>query len=422
MGRSSFEILFYCKKDTGKKSGKNSMMVRFSANGMKPVQMSLQCSVTPAIWNQKCGRAEGNSVEASELNALLNGITARFTNLYNDFLKRGELATPQQLKDAYLGKDVRRVKTLLEYFDEKLERQKQRIEARTMEKVTVDKYVRSIKYLKAFLHEKLKMNDFEFKNLTLDFIEQFQLFLTYDLGMQPNSAAKHLEHLKWTVAKAFKNGLMSFSPFDDYSIPKEDTKKEYLTESELGRIMGKEFASERMEKLRDIFVFCCFTGLAYIDAKKLNSNDLSVENDGKIWLITHRSKTGVKATVQLMDTPLSIMRKYDNEYKKSGRLLPVISNQKCNDYLKEIADLCGIKKHISFHCARYTFATTIMLNNGAELNHVQRGLGHKNIKQTQHYAELMLSTLGKTIDRCNQKTHKLQQLYLNHQAKAPAKP
>lgn len=261
------------------------------------------------------------------------------------------------------------------------------VEAGRLKKVTKDKSDRTIRYIIAFMHSDLQIRDIRFNQITLDFIEKFNVYLLSTQGLTYNSAAKHLEHLQWTVNKALQNGMMPRNPFNDFRIKKTETQKEYLNKYELGKILSKKFASKRIEKLRDVFIFCCFTGLSYSDAQKATVDNLSRENDGRLWLITYRNKTEVKSTVLLLDIAIKILDKYAEQRKQTGRLLPIISNQKCNEYLKEIADVCEIKKHLKFHCSRHTW-TMIAAELEIPKETIAATLGHGGNEVTDTFSSV----------------------------------
>ncbi len=154
--------------------------------------------------------------------------------------------------------------------------------------------------------------------------------------------------------------------------------------------MDTTFFVERLEHVRDVFVFCCFTGLAYADAKKLTHDDFVVGIDGELWINTKRTKTKTKSNIPVLPTAMMILEKYENSpLLVNGKVLPVLTNQKMNAYLKEIADLSGIKKKLTTHLARHTFATTVTLSNGVSIESVSKMLGHKSVRTTQHYAKIL---------------------------------
>jgi len=183
-----------------------------------------------------------------------------------------------------------------------------------------------------------------------------------------------------------------------------------LTETELQKIIDKEFDIERLCLVRDIFIFCCFTGLAYADVKKLKRNEIQIGIDGGKWIFTSRQKTEAPSRIPLLPTTLELLDRYKNHSQCSNgdKLLPVLSNQKMNAYLKEIADTCGIAKNFTFHIARHTFATTVTLGNGVPIETVSKMLGHKNLRTTQHYAKILdkkvsddMAVLRKKLQKVN---------------------
>ena len=160
--------------------------------------------------------------------------------------------------------------------------------------------------------------------------------------------------------------------------------------------MKKKFPTKRLEQVRDVFIFSCFTGLSYIDIKTLKASEICTSFDGKLWIMRHRQKTDTPVNVPLLKIPLAILKKYDGQLPK-GELLPVLSNQKLNSYLKEIADLCGINKNITFHMSRHTFAT-MCLNNGVKMENVSKMLGHTNVRTTQQYAKVLNAEVEKDFE------------------------
>ena len=172
---------------------------------------------------------------------------------------------------------------------------------------------------------------------------------------------------------------------------KKEVIPEFLTEHELNRIVSKKFTSERLSQVRDVFLFCCYTGLAFVDVEKLKPSEIGIGIDGTKWIFTHRQKTDALSRIPLLSVAIDILEKYKNHHDciNSGKVLPVLSNQKYNDYLKEIAGICSINKKFTTHTARHTFATTVTLSNGVPMESVSKMLGHKNLKTTQHYARVL---------------------------------
>lgn len=190
--------------------------------------------------------------------------------------------------------------------------------------------------------------------------------------------------------------LRSFLCYDSKFI---EVKRDFLDEQELFRLANKEMEIERIAQVRDIFLFSCYTGLAYIDTKNLTHSNIRIGIDGNKWIFTSRQKTKSISNIPLLPQAENIIEKYksDPHCVNSGSLLPVLSNQKMNAYLKEIADLCSIKKELTFHIARHTFATTVTLANGVPIESVSKMLGHKSIKTTQHYAKILDKKVGEDM-------------------------
>jgi site-specific recombinase XerD len=223
------------------------------------------------------------------------------------------------------------------------------------------------------------------------FITEFEYYLKTVRQCSHNTSLKYITNFKKIVRICIANGWLNRDPFVSYKARLKQIDRECLTEQELTAIIEKQFDSVRLEQVRDIFIFCCYTGLAYSDVKKLSSEHIIIGIDGERWIKLNRTKTDTRSSIPILPRASSILAKYANNLKciSSGRVLPVLTNQKMNGYLKEIADLCGIRKNITSHLARHTFATTVTLTNGVPLESVSKMLGHKSIKTTQHYAKII---------------------------------
>ena len=197
-------------------------------------------------------------------------------------------------------------------------------------------------------------------------------------------------NFKKIIRIAYANDWITKDPFANWKVRLKNVEREFLTSEELQQLMDTPFATERLEHVRDVFVFCCFTGLAYADVKKLTHDDFVTGIDGELWINTKRTKTKTKSNIPVLPTPMMILEKYeDSPYLINDKVLPVLTNQKMNAYLKEIAHLSGIKKNLTTHLARHTFATTVTLSNGVSIESVSKMLGHKSLRTTQHYAKIL---------------------------------
>lgn len=210
-----------------------------------------------------------------------------------------------------------------------------------------------------------------------------------------------MKFFKQVINKAIRAGMITVDPFNGYKISIERVDRGFLSEDDLTKMMSKTFASKRLEQVRDIFIFACFTGLAYIDLANLRVDNIQKMFDGRLWIVTHRQKTNTKVTVPLLPPALKILKKYEGEFV-DGKILPIITNQKMNCYLKEISEICGIEKNLTFHLARHTFATTMTLGKGVPIETVSKMLGHTNVQTTQIYARITNDKISKDMNWLSQ--------------------
>ena len=375
-----FKVSYYLRSNYENKQGKSPVMVRIFLNGEMLNVGSSGVSVDKKMWNSSTNRLKGRTTEALSINAQLDEISSSLHGIFRRHELDGEL-TLDKIKSIYLGKN--RIKTtFMELFNKYLEDLKNQVgNGKTI--ATYHKYSAACKHFENFLHFKYGRKDLMPSELTHVVIHDFDVYLRTTVALKPNSATKTLKYLKTVVIFARKTGVMVRDPFVHYHFHMEQVDRGFLTDEEIQCIMQKEFATPRLEVVRDIFIFSCFCGLAYIDVANLTLDNI-VSLDGRKWIMTKRQKTNIPSNILLLDIPLMIIDKYKGKTAK-GKLLPILSNQKMNSYLKEIADLCGLKKNLTFHVARHTFATMI-LSKGVPIESVSKMLGHTNIKTTQIYA------------------------------------
>ena len=216
---------------------------------------------------------------------------------------------------------------------------------------------------------------------------------------------KHMERLRKVVTMGFKMEWIPKDPFLLYKLKFHRTEREFLLEEEIETLRYVKLKNAKLEKCRDIFLFACYTGLAYIDLITLNASNILMGIDGELWLRTSRQKTDTKVSVPLLPQAIDILNNYKDrpELVKKGRVLPYISNQKMNDYLKEIATTCNIKKNVTFHVARHTFATTVTLNNGIPIETVSKMLGHTKLSTTQIYVHVLERKISDDMKQLKEK-------------------
>ncbi|HEV8287158.1 MAG TPA: site-specific integrase [Chitinophagaceae bacterium] len=338
-------ILFYGKKTKLDSNKTLSVYLRVTINGER-FEVSTQRYVESGKWSTSAGKVKGNS----ELEERKHTLVEVFT-YHNEQMK------------ALIGKSC--------------------------SKATHRKYRTTLDHTIAFLEWKFKRSDIEISNIGYSFITDFEFWLKSIQNCNHNTTIKYLSNLRKIIYVCLKNGWLIRDPFFGFKMTKKEVIREILTKEELQTLISKEIQNTRIRQVRDIFIFSCFTGLAYIDAKRLKRSEIVIGMDGERWIYTQRKKTDSPTKIPLLPVVLEIMEVYKDQPGLNDSLLPVPSNSKLNAYLKEVADICGINKHLTFHIARHTFATIVTLNNGVPIESVSKMLGHKSIKTTQIYAKIL---------------------------------
>jgi site-specific recombinase XerD len=387
--RSTFKVLFYLKRDKQKANGNVPLFCRITIDGSE-VRFGMKKEVHPRFWDVKAGKATGRTNEAVEINALIDTTKSAIHRVYRELLERENNVTAEKVKNAFLGINTSR-HNLLEVFDEH-NREKKRLVGVSITMAMYDKYRLTRDHLEQFLHEWYNLSDISLKEIDYKFINGFEVFLLTTRKCSANTAASYLKLFKHLVMVAIKFGWMYKDPFSDYPIRLEKVDRGYLTQEEIEILMRQTFQLKRLERVRDLFVFCCFSGLSFIDVKNFTKENIRTSFDGNLWIIGKRGKTDVTYTVPLLDIPKMILEKYKGKLPE-GRLLPLVNNCNANAYLKEIAILSGIKKKLTFHMSRHSFAT-LTLSKGVSIESVSKMLGHTDIKTTQIYARITAEKIG----------------------------
>lgn len=393
MSKSTFTILFYARKNQVNRAGRIGIMIRVSVNG-EFVQFSSKLDVEPELWDASRQKMIGTSKAVREFNSLLDDIRTSLRNHYRDIEMHEAYVTAEKVRNAFLGITIRQ-QTLLGTFRKHNDDEK-RLLGISVSAPTYAKHDRCLRRLEEFIQTKYRMTDIALKEVSHSFIVGFEQFLRIDKQCNQNTTAKFMQTLRKIIIIARNNGWIFADPFINYKIRLKKVDRGYLTDEELQRILQKKMPCGRLEQVRDVFIFSCFTGLAYIDVRNLTKDNIRTSFDGKLWIMTHRHKTQTSVNVPLLKVPQMLLQKYVGTLP-DGRLLPVLSNQKLNSYLKEIADLCGIEKNITFHLARHTFATTMTLAKGVPIETVSKMLGHTNIVTTQIYARITNDKIGRDM-------------------------
>ena len=405
--RSTFKVLFYLKKDKHKPQPVVPVMGRITVNGTIS-QFSAKLNVPPHLWEVKDGRAKGKSLEADRINRHLDNIRIQIGKHYQSICDHDGYVSADKVKNACLGFG-RKYKLLLELCDEFCRSYKDRI--------TVDRTIHSLlryqtlrRDLGVFIEREYKVKDIPLAEPDQSFAEKFAAYLKHVRGLADTTVSVEIKSLKHIVKKAFNNGQTDKNPFAYYYYVAEQPEIEYLTEEDINRLINGRVRQQRQDRTRNMFLFCCFTGLSYADLAKLNYEELKQTPDGAWWIGSIRQKTKVAFTVKLLPVAKAILEKYripTNRFNRlfSGnpdRVFPVASLKSSDACLKQIARQCGITKNLKFHMARHTFATTVTLMNGIPLETVSKMLGHKYTTTTQIYAKV-----EKTVKLTPKKRRKL---------------
>jgi integrase len=391
---NTFGVAFYLKKQKTTQAGKSPIYARITVNG-KRIEISVKRSIEDSNWNATKGMAKGSREEITKLNKYLDQFKAGIIDSYQQLLLQRKFITAELLKEKVTGGDQADF-TLCKLMDYHNTEQTQVLEPGTMKN-----YYTTQKYIKEFLKERFKTSDKYLSELTYKFITDFEYYLRSrkpekgQKALQTNGVMKHLERFCKMVNLAVRLEWIERNPFHAYQLKFEKVERDYLTKEELARIETKQFHIVRLQVVKDLFVFSCYTGLAYIDVFNLAPANL-IEKSGKLWIITNRQKTNEPVRVPLLPKALAIVEKYKGHPQAlaEGKVLPTLSNQKLNSYLKEIADMCDIIKPLTFHIARHTFATTVTLTNGVPIETVSKLLGHAKLSTTQIYAKVVESKIS----------------------------
>lgn len=382
MTTKKFRVAFYLRCGYLTKEGKSLIQIRIVLNNERLILGSAGLSVDKNIWDSNKGRAKGRSGDAASLSNKLDKIEADIVYIFHRHEYEENLSL-DMIKSEYLG-GSQDPGSFLEFFQGFIDEVKKEVGVSRCY-ASYQKFNVLMKHFKAYIYTKYKRKDLLFGELNFKIINGFEHYLLTDGGCKHNTVMRMMGNLKTITIRAMKFGYLRVDPYANYKIKFNKTDRGFLTEEEIQAIMDKKFALPRLEVVRDIFIFSCFTGLAYIDVAQLTKENI-VEINGRKWIMTKRQKTNVPSNVLLLDVAKAILKKYKDRDPK-GRLLPILTNQRMNSYLKEIGDVCGIEKRLTFHLARHTFAT-LAISLGVPIESVSKMLGHTKIQTTQIYARI----------------------------------
>ena len=389
------KIKMIAHKGKPNKSGRVPILMQLTI-GQQTCHISTKQNILPEKWGD--GKPIGHTREDQAITAVLEEIR---TKAYNKFLQlQGQNinVTPERLKQALLGKDQVQPRGYVEIFDQWLVEYSKMVGI-TTSKRTLDKYILVRNRLQDYIASQLGVKDISLEEVTPKFLSNFDNHLRVEYNMANNHAMKIRQKLRTIYKVAIDNGWVSKNPFSTVKIHFEPVERDVLTKSELTALIQTDMIFDRLEKMRDVFVFACFTGLAHCDVAGLTKENIITDEAGQVWLKTHRQKTSEVVDIPLLEIPQLIIKKYQGMKELKGKLLPTLTNSCSNLYLKEVAVRCGINKTLTFHMARHTFATTVTLSNGVPIESVAKMLGHRNIRTTQIYAKIIKDKLAEDMSK-----------------------
>ena len=397
MEKSTFSVSYFLRQKKLSRNGEAPLLVRITYNGVRTEFVSNH-KVKPEYWNQKTNRALGQTFYSKKVNAFLDHIYVSLCDSIKDLEERGIEVTAENIKNNYLGLIEYKQVTLLSLYSE----HNQKMEAligKGYSFSTLQKHLTTVEHLKDFLKKNYNSDDILVEKINNQFLLDFEFYLRSDKCISNNTTIKYLKNLGKVIRSALNAGYIKKSPFTGIKYHIDEVERTFLDRSELQVLIDKRIPNKRLEQIKHVFLFCCFTGLAFADVQALTADSLYAPNENEIWIKKRRQKTKKWFHLPLLPQAKNILDKYSNhKIREKGLLLPVPTNQKMNAYLKEIADLCGLNKNLTTHCARHTFATTVTLANGVSMESVSKMLGHSSILMTKQYARIIDETVKKEME------------------------
>lgn len=385
---TSVSILFYIKRAKVNNLGVCPIYTRVTVN-TKRFEFSTNKSINPDKWSSEGSKVKGTSEEARTINSHLDYLKNQILQAEKKLIKKDISVSSENLKNELFGlTETKRM--LVPIFQDHNNKIKELV-GKEYAPGTLERYTTSLKHTIEFMQWKYNVSDIDITKIDHAFITDYEFWLRSVRNCANNTAVKYLKNFNKIIKLCLANDWLDKNPFANYKSKVKEVERVYLTEDEIQSILNKDFKTERLSLVRDIFLFSCFTGLAYIDVKNLTKSHISYGIDGEKWIFTHRQKTESASKIPILPVTQMIIDKYENhpQCHNENKLLPILSNQKMNAYLKEIASVCEIEKELTFHIARHTFATTVTLTNGVPIESVSKMLGHKNLRTTQHYAKVL---------------------------------
>ncbi len=385
---TSVSILFYIKRAKANNLGVCPIYTRVTVNG-KRFEFSTNKYINPDKWSSEGSKVKGTTEEARTINSHLDYLKNQVLVAEKKLFKKDISVNSENLKNELFG--VSETKRMLIPIFQDHNNKIEELVGKEYAPGTLERYKTSLSHTIEFLKWKYNVTDIDINKIDHAFISDYEFWLRSVRKCANNTAVKYLKNFNKIIKICLANDWLHKNPFANYKSKVKEVERVYLSEEEIQSIINKDFKIERLSLVRDIFLFSCFTGLAYIDVKNLTKGHISIGIDGDKWIFTNRQKTESASKIPVLPVTQMIIDKYADHPQalNQERLLPILSNQRMNAYLKEIAAVCEIEKELTFHIARHTFATTVTLTNGVPIESVSKMLGHKNLRTTQHYAKVL---------------------------------
>ena len=400
MNRKTFCISFFLRRVRTVK-GMAPILARITVNGISK-EVYTQCRTPVDKWDTAKGRATGRDKLSYEVNAYIDDFRAKVVEIYRTLQAEGFEGNVLEIKER-LQSPGKQAKMFLEELTLYCEKRQKEVGVRITQ-LTSNKYYRLCRYLREYTKQECKKDDIRLSAVSYGYLDGFNTYLQTAHRCHHNGAINILDCLRNFILYCLRNEWIEKNPFKNYKLKEvAPPPKEHLSKKEIELLMEKPMPNLRLENVRDIFVFCCLTGLAFADVKELKREHLTTDEQGNMWIRKPREKTAVMSTIPLLKQPKAILQKYafDLHCMESGKLLPVPSNQKMNAYMSEIATICGLNKKLTTHCARHTFAC-LAVEYGMPIDVLAKILGHSNTNMTRHYAKFSEQLIGREMQKIGQ--------------------
>lgn len=392
--KTNFRVSFFLKKAKLLKNGEASVAMRITVDGQR-VENNIRKSILPNLWDQSKERAKGTSAAAVDLNRFIEDARIRIHQIGTELQQSGAEINPLIVQQRFygVGQVRKQERTILQVIQEHNDEAKKLI-GKDFVEITWRRYETMKRYLGELIKKKYGVDDLPLSDFTGEAIRAYEVYLKTEKDLCQNTLIRYMKALKKITNRCLANDWIQKDPFAGIKFREEPTEPEFLTLEEVDRIYNCNPGSKRLEVIKDMFLMSAFTGLAFTDVSQLTEDHIVTDNDGNKWIRKPRQKTKQMSNIPLLDVPLAIIEKYQGDKKaaKKGVLLPIPCNQVMNRYLKEIATICKINKHLTMHTARHTYAT-LCLSQGVSLKNVSKMLGHASVKMTERYARVLDSSI-----------------------------